>query len=334
MALYDNYNIRFNTALNTLEMNTGAETWVPVPGAGGTEITSLTGAVIATGPGAAVATLTSTSVTAAVLTGYVSGAGTLGATDTILQGFNKLNGNIAALGSGPFLSLTGGTLSGALLVSAASQPTTTAREVISQASGKLGLAFTGLAIDASTSTDGLGFYLLHNAANNRQLGLVDTLIGPVGAANIIRFGFTPGAAIDAFTGDLSAPQPLSLGNATALTTMPGVVTFLKAPVYAVGSIAGTGTVTPVATAGPTFTSTVSNTLTINGPSAGYDGQKITFRIINDASHSVTLATGSGNFRFGTDITAYTNSVSKTDYVGAIYNLADLRWDVVSVVQGF
>ena len=35
MAIYDNYRIRFNTALNTLEMNVGAEDWEPVPSGGG-----------------------------------------------------------------------------------------------------------------------------------------------------------------------------------------------------------------------------------------------------------------------------------------------------------
>ena len=40
---------------------------------------------------------TDSQVTAHLLTGYVSGAGTLAATDTILQAFNKLNGNIQLL---------------------------------------------------------------------------------------------------------------------------------------------------------------------------------------------------------------------------------------------
>jgi hypothetical protein len=57
MSLYDNYRLRFNTALNTLEMNTGNETWIPVPGAGGSEITALTGDVTATGPGSVASTL-------------------------------------------------------------------------------------------------------------------------------------------------------------------------------------------------------------------------------------------------------------------------------------
>ena len=127
-------------------------------------------------------------------------------------------------------------------------------------------------------------------------------------------------AISALTGDVTATGP---GSVAATV-----------PQFHVTTIAGTGTVTPVATAGGTFATTVTGTLTLNGPTGGYDGQKVTLRILNDGSHSVTLATGSGNFRFGTDITSYTNSVSKTDYIGVIYNLAALRWDVVSVIQGF
>lgn len=42
-------------------------------------------------------TLVNTAVTGQVLTGYVSGSGTILATDTILQAIQKLNGNIAAL---------------------------------------------------------------------------------------------------------------------------------------------------------------------------------------------------------------------------------------------
>lgn len=48
-------------------------------------------------------------VIAKVLTGYVSGAGTVAATDTILQAFQKLNGNDALA-----LPKTGGTMSGAI----------------------------------------------------------------------------------------------------------------------------------------------------------------------------------------------------------------------------
>ena len=54
---------------------------------------NLTGEVTSVGNAA---TLTNSAVIGKVLTGYVSGAGTVAATDTILQAVNKLNGNDAA----------------------------------------------------------------------------------------------------------------------------------------------------------------------------------------------------------------------------------------------
>jgi hypothetical protein len=59
-------------------------------GAPGTAITSLTGDVTAAGPGAAAASISSATVTAKLLTGLTPVAGTLSATDSILQAFNKL----------------------------------------------------------------------------------------------------------------------------------------------------------------------------------------------------------------------------------------------------
>lgn len=59
-------------------------------------LTALTGDVTATGPGSATASISAATVTGKLLTGYVSGAGTVAATDTILQAVNKLNGNTVA----------------------------------------------------------------------------------------------------------------------------------------------------------------------------------------------------------------------------------------------
>lgn len=70
----------------------------------GDYITALTGEVTATGPsggGSAVATVTNSAVIGKVLTGYTSGAGTVAATDTILQAVQKLNGNAALKVTGP-----------------------------------------------------------------------------------------------------------------------------------------------------------------------------------------------------------------------------------------
>jgi fructose-1,6-bisphosphatase/inositol monophosphatase family enzyme len=51
---------------------------------------------------------------------------------------------------------------------------------------------------------------------------------------------------------------------------------------------------------------------------------------------LTLQTGFAYaFRFGSDITGLTATASgKTDYIGAVFNLTDQRWDVVAVTKGF
>lgn len=78
----------------------------------GNYITGLTGNVTGSGPGLAVTSINSTVVTGKLLTNFVSGAGTVAATDTILQGFNKLDGNVAlkaALASPAFTGSWSGT---------------------------------------------------------------------------------------------------------------------------------------------------------------------------------------------------------------------------------
>lgn len=68
--------------------------------AGGTGygLNSLSGDATCTSAG--VVTIANSAVIGKVLTGYVSGAGTVSATDTILQAIQKLNGNISAITSG------------------------------------------------------------------------------------------------------------------------------------------------------------------------------------------------------------------------------------------
>lgn len=123
---------------------------------------------------------------------------------------------------------------------------------------------------------------------------------------------------------------------SAVPTVSGLVTYLNPPTLPLASVTGTGTVTPDATVSSTVSTTVTGNLTLNGPTGGVDGQKVIFRLLQDGSgHTVTFATGAGNFRFGTTITSFTASAAnKTDYVGAIWNSAASRWDLVSVSQGF
>ena len=66
----------------------------------------------------------------------------------------------------------------------------------------------------------------------------------------------------------------------------------------------------------------------------FDGQKMTFRIKdNGTARALTWTTGSSKaFRaIGTTLPT-TTTISKTVYVGCVYNSTDSRWDVVAIAQ--
>lgn len=76
--------------------------------------------------------------------------------------------------------------------------------------------------------------------------------------------------------------------------------------------------------------------TIAVPSNATSGQKIVIRhFANGAARTLALNTGAGGFRFGTDITALTETGSGLmDYIGCIWNEVDSFWDVVAYIKGF
>lgn len=76
--------------------------------------------------------------------------------------------------------------------------------------------------------------------------------------------------------------------------------------------------------------------TIAVPSNATNGQKIIIEHYASAgARTLSLNTGAGGFRFGTDITALTQTTSgKTDYIGCVYNGTDSKWDVVAYTKGF
>lgn len=88
--------------------------------------------------------------------------------------------------------------------------------------------------------------------------------------------------------------------------------------------------------GNTFLLTAAGDRTIAVPTNPTSGQRIT--IVHKASgadRTLALNTGAGGFRFGTTITALTATTSGlTDYIDAVYNLADTKWDIVAYSKGF
>ena len=110
------------------------------------------------------------------------------------------------------------------------------------------------------------------------------------------------------------------------------------------SIAGAGVVTLTdgatpaldAALGSTFRLSAGGDRTIAVPSNPTNGQKIIIQhYANGGARTLALNTGAGGFRFGTDITGLTATTSgKTDYIGAIYNGTDSKWDVIAYTKGF
>ena len=90
-----------------------------------------------------------------------------------------------------------------------------------------------------------------------------------------------------------------------------------------------------ASLGNVFYVTLGGNRTLSNPTNPTSGKRIIWRIKQDATggRTITLDT---KFRLGTDITSVVLSTapSITDYIGAIYNAQDDKWDVIAFVKGF
>ena len=75
---------------------------------------------------------------------------------------------------------------------------------------------------------------------------------------------------------------------------------------------------------------------INVPSGATPGRKIIIaHFASGGARTLSLSTAANGFRFGSDISALTPTVAgKTDYIGAIWNNADSKWDVVAYAKGY
>ena len=133
------------------------------------------------------------------------------------------------------------------------------------------------------------------------------------------------------------------GSAGVLATQLNLATIAQAVAFSgaaltLGSSTLTDGATPALNAalGNIFVLTAAGNRTIAVPSNAVAGQKIVIKhIASGAARTLALNTGAGGFRYGSDITGLTETASgKSDYIGAIYNGTDSKWDVCAYAKGY
>lgn len=123
---------------------------------------------------------------------------------------------------------------------------------------------------------------------------------------------------------------------TATHVINGTAKIVRQAPVSVVALTDGASVALDASLGNTFRLAAGGDRTLSAPTNPIDGQKITvIHYASGGSRTLTLTTGAGGFRFGTDITALSaTSSGKSDYLGFIYNAADNRWDIVAAVKGY
>lgn len=152
---------------------------------------------------------------------------------------------------------------------------------------------------------------------------------------------TPILTRDADTDDDGTGTTGTVHNNAWKTAMYNRIDAVVASLFG-ASVGSTVTLTDGATPaldaslGPVFRLAAAGDRTIAVPSNATSGQRILIQhYASGGARTLALNTGAGGFRFGSTITTISQTVSgKTDYIEAVYNATDSKWDVILFTKGF
>lgn len=193
---------------------------------------------------------TDTAVTSKLLTGYVSGAGTVAATDTILQAIQKLNGNIGAITDTGITQLTGDVTAGP---GSGSQAATIANNAVSDAKFRQSAALSVVGRSANSTGNvadiisSANHQVLRRHNTTVDFGSIDlsqsntvgTSILGVANGGTGQSSYTDGQIlIGNTTGNTLAKSTITAGTGISITNGPGSITIAATGGGGAGDIAG------------------------------------------------------------------------------------------------
>ncbi len=199
-------------------------------------------------------------------------------------------------------------------------------------------------IDAAIATVGapnnLAYDLLPDADGTRKLGSAakswdGSEIIALSASNLAS-GTVPDAR---FPATLPAASGANLTALNGSSVASGTVASARLTAVVRNAVVDlTDGATPAldASLGGVFRLSAGGNRTIAVPTNPTAGQKIIIRhLASGGARTLALNSGTGGFRFGSDITALSATASgKIDYIGCVYDATDDKWDVVAVTKGY
>lgn len=273
----------------------------------GDQTITLTGEASGSGTGSFAVTLLNASVIGKVLTGYVSGAGVVAATDTILQSIQKLNGNIGALVTG--VSSVSGTANRITSTGGATPVIDISASYVGQSSiTTLGTITTGVWNGTAIANANLANSSLTIGSTNISLGATSTTLAGLTSVTSTTF-------VGALTGNASTATALQNARTINGTSFDGTANITVTA--AAGTLTGTTLNATVVTSSLTSVGTIA-TGVWNGTKIGvaYGGTNLT-----------TVAAGSVIAANTVDVVAAITSTSGNK--GLINDAGVISWAAVT-----